>query len=243
MLADFGTPSIAVARRAGRDLLLPLPPPLTPSPCCCPPLLLQGGIRQQFKAAMPMVEGLLKGLKAQPGLEGPLQAQVLDDADAVGSWEGQALGLVLFPTAETLKEVRRVADARAGGLTILANPQWSFSGNVVSDFGIFPWQRAAAEELIATFQTTYAVQQCRINGDYCRWLYTYPSGWQVNVVVGPGESKCIVQGGAERPSYAEVEKLLRSLPWTMSSKGLMQRIQAEAEFNRRSLERPPPNQE
>ena len=40
-----------------------------------------GGIRQQFKAAMPMVETLLKKLKVQPGLEGRMNAEILDDGD------------------------------------------------------------------------------------------------------------------------------------------------------------------
>lgn len=94
---------------------------------------------------------------------------------------------------------------------------------------------------MATFANAYSLQQVRINGDYCRWLFTYPQGWQVNVVVGPGESNCIIQS-AERPSYAEVDALLRKLPWTMSSKGLVQRMQAEADFNAKSLQRPPPSQ-
>ena len=65
-----------------------------------------------------MVEELLKELKKQPGLEGPLSARILDDADAVAAWEGPSLAAVLFPTAETLGEVRKIADARrwAGGL-------------------------------------------------------------------------------------------------------------------------------
>jgi hypothetical protein len=43
-----------------------------------------------------------------------------------------------------------------------------------------------------------------------------------------------------KPTYKEVESVLRKLPWTMSSKGLLDRIQAEAEFNRKSLESLPP---
>lgn len=59
-----------------------------------------------------MVEELLRGLKQLPGLEGPLAARILDDGDAVAAWEGSRLAAVLFPTAETLGEVRRIADAR-----------------------------------------------------------------------------------------------------------------------------------
>ena len=59
-----------------------------------------------------MVEELLKELKKQPGLEGPLSARIIDDADAVAAWEGPSLAAVLFPSAETLGEVRKIADAR-----------------------------------------------------------------------------------------------------------------------------------
>lgn len=59
-----------------------------------------------------MVEELLRGLKQLPGLEGPLVARILDDGDAVAAWEGGKLAAVLFPTAETLGEVRRIAEAR-----------------------------------------------------------------------------------------------------------------------------------
>lgn len=34
---------------------------------------------------------------------------------------------------------------------LLVNPQWTVGGNLVSDFGIFPWQRAKAEELVNSF--------------------------------------------------------------------------------------------
>lgn len=82
---------------------MPLLPSLFPTP---------GGIRQQFKAAQPMVEQLLKGLRALPGLGGGLGARILDDGDAVAAWEGTALAAVLFPTGESLKEVRKIAEAR-----------------------------------------------------------------------------------------------------------------------------------
>lgn len=59
-----------------------------------------------------MVEELLKSLKKLPGLEGPLSARILDDGDAVAAWEGARLACVLFPTGETLAEVRKIADAR-----------------------------------------------------------------------------------------------------------------------------------
>jgi len=200
-----------------------------------------GGIRQQFKAAQPMVEGVLVQLKALPELQGPLDARIVDDADAVGAWQGAKLSLVLFPTAETIKELKKVRDATKE-LTIIANPQWNDgSGNVVSDFGILPWQRSSALEVADSFEDVYVTKQLRINGDNTRWLYYYGFGWQVFVVRGPRELTLVLTSET-RPTYADVEKKLRSLDWTMSSMGLFDRIAAEAEFNRKSLEAIPPNE-
>ena len=37
-----------------------------------------GGVRQQAKAAYPMVESMLRELKQRPELQGPLQGEVID---------------------------------------------------------------------------------------------------------------------------------------------------------------------
>ncbi len=56
-----------------------------------------------------MVEGLLKGLKKEDELQGPLSSKVLDQGDAVGAWfgkdQGGPLAAILFATSETLKQV------------------------------------------------------------------------------------------------------------------------------------------
>ena len=82
-----------------------------------------------------MVEELLRSMKQLPGLEGPLKADIIDDGDAVCAWTGARLGAVLFPTAETLGDVRRVADGRPEGLTLIINPQWTTQGQLVSGEG------------------------------------------------------------------------------------------------------------
>ncbi len=63
-----------------------------------------GGIRQQFKAGQPMVESLLRSLKKDEALQGPLSARILDQGDAVGAWTSPRLAAILFPTPETLKQ-------------------------------------------------------------------------------------------------------------------------------------------
>ncbi len=64
-----------------------------------------GGVRQQFKAVLPMVESILQGLKSTSELQGPLQASIWDQGDAVGAWLGDKLVAVVFPTPETLPQV------------------------------------------------------------------------------------------------------------------------------------------
>ena len=52
-----------------------------------------------------MMKDLLLRLKKQDELQGPLNAEIWDQGDAVGAWKSKNLGLVLFPTGETLKQV------------------------------------------------------------------------------------------------------------------------------------------
>lgn len=62
-----------------------------------------GGVRQQFKAAGPMVQAFLRGM--QPG-EAVLQ-NVIDDADAIVEMSsGSVLKALVFPTADAFNEVR-----------------------------------------------------------------------------------------------------------------------------------------
>jgi hypothetical protein len=256
-----------------------------------------------------MVEELLRALRELPGLSGPLRPRILDDGDAVAAWEGDRLAAVLFPTGEALGEVRRIAEARPDGLVLLVNPQWSESGNVVSDLGFLPWQRAANERLVASFAEAYALRQLRINSDDVRLLYAHPGPWQVNLTrpdtpsqVGPGggrgvpaagrgrqakrarctaclvrcpsyphlwcqqprhpsgpmlampppphppthprtssQSECVARR-EQRPSYRDLEGVLRGTPWSMSAKPLGERLRYEAQWVRRSLDPPPPPQ-
>lgn len=53
-----------------------------------------------------MVESIIKGLKGVAELQGPLQASIWDQGDAVGAWIGDRLVAVVFPTPETLPNVR-----------------------------------------------------------------------------------------------------------------------------------------
>lgn len=69
---------------------------------------------------------------------------------------------IVAPPADTLKQIIRMSEAREGGLVLLINPQWSRneSANLISDFSIFPWQRRAAEEFLATFTDVRSACRC-----------------------------------------------------------------------------------
>ena len=64
-----------------------------------------GGIRQQFKAALPLIEGVLKGLRQASGLQGGLNSEIWDQGDAIGAWMGAMLAAVIFPTPDVLRKV------------------------------------------------------------------------------------------------------------------------------------------
>ena len=64
-----------------------------------------GGIRQQFKAALPLVEGVLKGLRQASGLQGGLNSEIWDQGDAIGAWMGVKLAAVVFPMPDVLRKV------------------------------------------------------------------------------------------------------------------------------------------
>lgn len=104
-----------------------------------------GGVRQQFKAAAPLVEQLLRTLKQVEGLGGPLGAQIWDDGDAVGAWTGDNLAAVLFPTAPTLERLRELAEQRKPKLLVIVNPQWEVSAGLTSDFGFGDKKRQRLE--------------------------------------------------------------------------------------------------
>ena len=49
---------------------------------------------------------MLRELKQAAGLDGRLTGSILDQGDAVGAWVSDNMAVVVFPTAETLKQAR-----------------------------------------------------------------------------------------------------------------------------------------
>ena len=144
-----------------------------------------GGIQQQFRVALPMIESLLMQLKSTPGLEGRITAEFLDETDCVGLWQSERLAAVVFPTAETIPSLMKVGDALSGErLALFINPQWQLDGQIVSDlFFIGYEERRRSERFARSLETTYCLEQRRVIGSEVRILRCYPGGWQVYTYV------------------------------------------------------------
>ncbi len=92
-------------------------------------------------------------------------------------------------------------------------------GQVISDFGIGPWKRAAMD-FLDTFVPSYTLAEKRIGaastlgpggaplglGGVARLLRAYPAEWSVHAMGGDGSSDC-VRVQASEPSYAELKDL------------------------------------
>ncbi|KAL6756169.1 hypothetical protein V8C86DRAFT_2654345 [Haematococcus lacustris] len=195
-----------------------------------------GGVRQQFKAIQPLVEQMLRTLKQVEGLQGALVPELWDDGDAVACYRSANFAAVIFPTASTLDKLRQLAEGpTAPKLLIIINPQWESQGNLVSDFGIGPW-RAQREAFVATFSTTYWLRQQRVYGDIVRVLHAHPGQWQVHRSSPTSNANECISTQAALPTYAEIEALLRARPDSSINKSVMQRLQEEWEFNRKSMD-------
>lgn len=181
-----------------------------------------GGIRQQFRAALPMIESLLLRLKRAEGLEGRITAEWLDEGDCAGAWQSERLAAVVFPTADTLSAVRRIDDALSGKrLMLVVNSQWQPQGQVVSDFG-FGRSRKVAERYIDSLEEVYYLRRVRVLGDEVRVLRCYPAQWQVYYVRSAGETE-LVAVEHEKPTYQRLLELLQNVRDSRASKSWLDR--------------------
>ena len=188
-----------------------------------------GGIQQQFSVAVPMVERVLLGCKRKEGFEGRLDAEILDQGDAVGAWTSPSISAVLFPTG-----ARRIIDwidAKVNGpsrLVLLVNPQWR-GGQVISDFGLGA-QKAKGEELVGRFEQVYLLKSYRILGKIFYLLRSYPGNFEV-YVAEEGEFKRIYES-PEEPTFKMIEEQAIAACGNVS---LLDRISGEWSFNLNSM--------
>ena len=64
-----------------------------------------------WSAAKPMLSSLLQGLQSRAGNAATVKQRVIDDADAVVELSTPQFTAVVFPTADTLPEVRDATTA------------------------------------------------------------------------------------------------------------------------------------
>jgi hypothetical protein len=220
-----------------------------------------GGIRQQFKAALPLVEELLRRVRAaDSALAGALAAEIWDEGDAVGAWtnrsKGGGLSCVLFPTAQTLGRLRTMADeadawaAKEGKrpLTLFVNAQFQPD---LSDYGgPFGFGRAEALRDVQSFSPSFCFARRRVFGDDVYTFRAHPAAWKVAVVrdsragpgAGGGGARLLMEADGEgpAPSYSDIERALRARPDSAVNMPLGERLQREWAWNQRSLQEGPP---
>ena len=176
-----------------------------------------------YKAAMETASAMIRLVDPDGG---KMSAKRVDkDNDPVGVLQNAAgtVRALVIPNAQDLDELRALAklgDANAAAVTLLVNPQWVESGQVISDFGIGPWRRRA-EDFLRTFESTYALTESRVGaaatrdpargGDFMgvggvgRILKTKTSAFQIFAMGQDGSSECVCVVPSE-PSYAFLEK-------------------------------------
>lgn len=199
-----------------------------------------GGIKQQFRVALPMIESLLRILKNAPGLEGRITAEFLDETDCVGAWQSEKLSAVVFPTAETIPSLQRIDNALSGErLSLIINPQWQLNGQVISDFG-FGTQRRRAETFINSLEYVYYLQRIRIMGDEVRVLRCYPGKWQVYWMGSSAKESKLLAVEQHKPPYDRLVELLKSDRDTRASKSWIDRFLDRGTFDEIATFQSPP---
>ncbi|KAL6784659.1 hypothetical protein ACKKBF_B02690 [Auxenochlorella protothecoides x Auxenochlorella symbiontica] len=192
-----------------------------------------GGIRQQCRSALPLIEALLRRLKKHPDLAGRLTPRWLDEPDCVALWRSPRLAAAMFVTADTLHEMQAQRPEPGGKLLLLfINPQWQSEGQVVSDFG-FGRTRKQAERFVGTCEEVYVLRRYRVFGDDVRLLRSYPSTWQLHVMDENGKPQLL---GIEQevPTYSDILKRLEALPSSRLRKGWLQRMMSKGSYDEAS---------
>jgi len=146
------------------------------------------------------------------GVEGEPCGVVTNAADT--------LAAVVYPTANILPQIRKLAE-KEGRALLIVNPQWRESGQIVSDFGIGPWKKAAYD-FLDTFEPSYVLVEKRIgapgsvdissgarfgSGGVLRYLRRFPGEYQVFAMAADGSSQQIAVSEG-MPDYRESEAMI-----------------------------------
>lgn len=141
-------------------------------------------LQREFEMAVNLSKAILLHVL---GKATPLKVTRIDDAGIEGEpcavvfTESKDFLMVVFPTAERLKDIRELAKDEQRTV-VLVNPQWNdkgvsvmtvltrtvkhavtpyAAGQIVSDFGFGPWKKAAMD-FLGTFTPSYRLVEQRI---------------------------------------------------------------------------------
>ncbi|CAM6125205.1 unnamed protein product [Calypogeia fissa] len=183
------------------------------------------GIGEEFAICQKVVSAFFKQ-KEKTELVSRRIGEADNEMDPVGLIypSDKSIAAIIFPIAETLKQIESLASKDENMPLLLVNPQWRLAGNVISDFGFGPWKRKK-EEFVNTFTTTYTLLEQRVGeasnvtqglGGVVRILKCYPGDWRVYLMDPDGTSEMIGEY-PEKPSYKALEPLVaearKRIPW------------------------------
>ena len=188
----------------------------------------QGGIMQLYRAAAPMTETLLRKITSTSGLPSRVKEdRSVDESgvDGVGLFQTEdgKISCWLQPTQENIEAVENSAvKARDGDIILLMNPQWrlvddaldsasqkeGFLGSLANFLG---GKGGALKRLKDTgFVPTYTLEGYVCRGANVRLLQVLDSEWCVFCERDNGESYIRVGSKENRPTYADVEEMLKN---------------------------------
>jgi hypothetical protein len=206
-----------------------------------------GGVRQQYQAVAPLVGELLKNIGNNDiNVKAEMRQRVIEDGDAVVVLSTEGAQALVFLTAETLPELKKLAGkGKKSGPLALINSQIRTNddgSNLISDLGIGPWKRKN-EEFLAQFEQVYWLSEQRIQGETVRLLKSYGQPWQVFVLTDMTADtlpECVTRLET-RPTYRELESLLKSREGSVAAMSIYDRVVREATFNATSVSQKPNN--
>ncbi|KAI8462739.1 MAG: hypothetical protein J3K34DRAFT_446931 [Monoraphidium minutum] len=181
---------------------------------------------KEFETLVGVAREVLRGVLGDESA--PIKLQRIDeggldgDLCAIMSSGDRAVVAVVWPTAEKLPILKKLAADSAIKNLLIINPLWKTEGNLVSEFGILPWDRKANEEFVGGFASSYLLFEQRIGapssvnlargtryetGAVVRIQKVWPDKYEVHVMAADGVSQAI--GGFEsKPTYKELEALI-----------------------------------
>lgn len=186
---------------------------------------------EEFKTIVAVAKEVISGASAPGVPAADLVVRRIDeggldgDLCAVVSTPDRSVTAVVWPTAEKLPLLKQLEADAAVGTLLVVNPLWKAEGNLVSEFGILPWDRKANEEFVAKFSPSYYLNEQRVgapssinmasgrrydSGAILRVLRVHGGPFTAHVMAADGASQAI--GGTEgaRPTYKELEALIKT---------------------------------